>query len=102
MADVVTTSPRLGIGFQRAQSCACRVLGLRELGDVGTGILQRDELATARQRDRIVKATLPAAISRFSLARINRSRVTYFSGNRLMKVAVPRVLLPLPSAVTLN
>jgi len=37
------------------------VLGLRELGDIGSGILERDELATIGQRDRIVKPALPAA-----------------------------------------
>jgi hypothetical protein len=31
------------------------VLGLRQLGDVGRCVLQGDELATARQRDWVVK-----------------------------------------------
>src|SRR5258708_37349467 len=39
------------------------VLGLRELGDVIVGVLERDKLAPARQRDRIIKPSLPAAIS---------------------------------------
>ena len=37
------------------------MLGLRKLGDVVAGILERDELASAGQRDWIVKRSLPAA-----------------------------------------
>jgi hypothetical protein len=33
---------------------------LRQLLDISGGILQRDELATARQRDRIVERPFPA------------------------------------------
>jgi hypothetical protein len=36
------------------------VLGLRELGDIIAGILERDELATARQQDRVFERTFPA------------------------------------------
>jgi hypothetical protein len=39
------------------------VNGRRQLGDVIAGVLQRDELETARQRDRIIKRMFPAAIS---------------------------------------
>jgi hypothetical protein len=43
------------------------VLGLRRLGDVVAGIRERDKLASAEQGDRIVKGTLPTAMSpRFS------------------------------------
>jgi hypothetical protein len=38
------------------------VLGLRKLRDVVAGILERDELATAGQRNRIVKASLPTVV----------------------------------------
>src|SRR5260370_36991086 len=36
-------------GFHRGLPLCGLVLGLRELGDVGAGILQRDEWATARE-----------------------------------------------------
>jgi hypothetical protein len=39
------------------------VFRLRQLGYVSSGVLQRDELATARQRYRFVKRSFPAAIS---------------------------------------
>ena len=39
------------------------MLGFRQFRDVIAGILRGDELATARQRDWIVKALLPAAIA---------------------------------------
>src|SRR5258708_7014786 len=39
------------------------MLGLRKLGDVVAGILERDELATARQRYRFVEPSFPTAIS---------------------------------------
>jgi hypothetical protein len=39
------------------------VLCLRELGDIGSGILEGDELATLGQRDRIVERTFLPAIS---------------------------------------
>src|SRR6266404_1051528 len=45
-----------------------RMIGLRELGDVGPGILQRDERATAGQRDRFVELAFPTAISRHAAA----------------------------------
>jgi hypothetical protein len=45
------------------------VLGLRELCDVGCRVLQRDELATARQRYRIIEFALPARCFRRSDAR---------------------------------
>jgi hypothetical protein len=38
------------------------VLGSRKLGDIGAGVLQRDELASAGQRDWIVERSFPAAI----------------------------------------
>jgi len=40
-----------------------RVLSLRKLRDVVAGILERDELAAARQRYRFIETTLPAAAS---------------------------------------
>jgi hypothetical protein len=40
-----------------------RVLGLRKLRDVGAGVLQRDELAAARQRNRLVEPSFPAALN---------------------------------------
>jgi hypothetical protein len=39
------------------------VLGFRQPGDVGPGILERDELAAVRQDDRILECSLPAARS---------------------------------------
>jgi len=39
------------------------MLGLRQLHNVGAGVLQRDELALARQRDWIIETTFPAAVS---------------------------------------
>src|SRR5271169_4863506 len=39
------------------------MFGLRQSGDEIGGILQRDELATARQRDRIVERSFPVATS---------------------------------------
>jgi hypothetical protein len=39
------------------------VLGFWNLRDVGSGILQGDELSTARQWDRFIERALPAAIS---------------------------------------
>jgi hypothetical protein len=35
------------------------VLGLLKLGDIGAGVLEGDELATAGQRDGFVKRTFP-------------------------------------------
>jgi hypothetical protein len=39
------------------------MLGLREFRDVPAGILERDEAATERQRDRFLKTPLPTTIS---------------------------------------
>jgi hypothetical protein len=39
------------------------MLGLRKLCDVVACVLERDERATARQRDWIVKRPFPAALS---------------------------------------
>jgi hypothetical protein len=39
------------------------VLGLRKPRDVFAGILERDQLAAAGQRDRLVERSFPAAIS---------------------------------------
>jgi hypothetical protein len=39
------------------------LLGLRQLHDVGGGVLERDELATAGEENRIVEWPFPAAIS---------------------------------------
>ena len=50
------------------------MLGVRELGDVGAGVRERDELATARQRDRFVEVTSPAAISHLARASAARRR----------------------------
>jgi hypothetical protein len=52
-------------GFHRGLPFLRVVLDLRKLGDVPAGVFGRDELATARQRYRIIKPTLPAAISRW-------------------------------------
>ena len=41
-----------------------RVIGLGKFGDVLAGILKGDELTATRQRDRIVKSSLPAAIAK--------------------------------------
>ena len=49
-------------GFHRGLAFRSRVLRLRQLGDVGAGVLQRDKLATSRQWDRIVERPFPAAI----------------------------------------
>jgi hypothetical protein len=38
------------------------VLGFRELRDIGSRLLEGDELATARQGDRIVKTPLPSFV----------------------------------------
>jgi len=40
------------------------VLGLRKLRDVIAGVLERDKLATPRQRYRLVKRSFPPAIRR--------------------------------------
>jgi hypothetical protein len=40
-----------------------RVLGFRQFRDVIAGILEGDELAAARQRDRFLKTPLPTTIS---------------------------------------
>jgi hypothetical protein len=45
------------------------LFGLRELGDVPAGILERDKLATAGQRDRIFEFAFPAPCFRRSDAR---------------------------------
>jgi hypothetical protein len=47
------------------------VLGLRELGDVLAGVLERDKRAPARQRDRFVERPFPARCSRRSDARVS-------------------------------
>jgi hypothetical protein len=51
----------------KASLTACHIprprASLGKLRDVAAGVLKGDELAPARQRDRIVKPTLPAAIS---------------------------------------
>jgi hypothetical protein len=39
------------------------VLDLRKLRDAAAGILERDELAAARQRDRIVELARPTPIA---------------------------------------
>src|SRR6266567_6318710 len=46
-----------GLPFRRL------VLGVRKLRDVVSGILQRDELAAAGQRNRFVERSFPAALS---------------------------------------
>jgi hypothetical protein len=51
-------------GFHRRLPLRSRVLRFRQLGDVGAGVLQRDELAPARQRYRIIERPVPAAIRR--------------------------------------
>src|SRR5258708_6598581 len=48
--------------FHRGLPLCGLVLRLRQLGDVAAAILQRDELASARDRDRFVKRSFPAAI----------------------------------------
>jgi hypothetical protein len=65
--------------LRKAKGAAC-VLRLRKLGDVVAGVLQGDEVATARERYRIVKATLPLAISHSRAVAIvpnpNRARIS--------------------------
>jgi hypothetical protein len=59
----------------RDQGFHCRLpfrrrgLGLRKLRDVFAGVRERDELATARQGDRIFERSLPAAIGGTGLFR---------------------------------
>ena len=50
-------------GFHRGLPFRRFVFCLWQLGDVGAGVLQRDELACARKRDRFVELALPATIS---------------------------------------
>ena len=50
-------------GFHRCQPFRRLVLGLRQLGDLGPGILERHELAAAGKRDRFVECSLPPAIN---------------------------------------
>jgi hypothetical protein len=49
-------------GFHSSQPLWRRVLSLRKLRDVA-GVLQRDELAAARQRNPLVEPSFPAALS---------------------------------------
>jgi hypothetical protein len=44
------------------------LFGLRQLLDISGGVLEGDELATARQGERIVKLSFPAALSRHAAA----------------------------------
>jgi hypothetical protein len=46
--------------LNRGLPCRMLLLGLRQLGDELAGILQRDKLATVRQRYRFVECALPA------------------------------------------
>jgi hypothetical protein len=48
-------------GFHRCLPFRRLALGLRQLRDVVPGILERDELAAAGQRDRLVERALPSA-----------------------------------------
>jgi hypothetical protein len=48
-------------GFHCCLPLGGLMLGFRQLRDVIAGVLQRDKLATARHRYRIVKPTFPAA-----------------------------------------
>ena len=48
--------------FHRGLPFGGVVLRFRKLGDISAGVLQGDKLATARQRDWIVKLTLPSVI----------------------------------------
>jgi hypothetical protein len=50
-------------GFHRRLPFLGLVSGPRQLRDVIAGVLESDELATARQRDRIIEWSLPTAIS---------------------------------------
>ena len=47
-------------GLHRRLPLRCLVLGLRQLRDEIARLLQRDEPATARQRDRVVELAGPA------------------------------------------
>jgi hypothetical protein len=50
-------------GLHRGLPFLGLVLGLWKLGYVITGVLERERLATSRQRNRIIKPSFPAAIS---------------------------------------
>jgi hypothetical protein len=49
--------------FHRCLPFRCFVFSLWQLGDVGSGVLQGDELPAVRQHNRIVEATLPGQSS---------------------------------------
>jgi hypothetical protein len=58
------------------------MLGFREFGDVIAGVLQCDELATARQRDRFIEPSLPTAISHWRVAAADVSMKCLFGLDR--------------------
>ena len=65
-ADVVTAAESVtGTATYQDEAFHCRlplrsrVLGLRELGDIGAGVFERYELATRWQRDRVVELAGP-------------------------------------------
>jgi len=65
------------------------VFGLRQFCDVGPGVLQRDELATARQRDRFSEGALPAAYGSVCLG--DQLRVSFNrASRRLVGIAIVR------------
>ena len=101
---------------QERRHCGLPLFGivfcLRQLGDVERRVAKRDQRFPARQYDRIEKPLIPrheltivtVASNRRSVGeyKTKAQRSSYFSGNFLMKVAVPSVVLPGPNAVTLN
>jgi hypothetical protein len=48
--------------FRRRLTLRGRVNGFRELGDIGSGALEGDEMAAARQRNRFVKWSFPGLV----------------------------------------
>jgi hypothetical protein len=68
-------------GFHRSLPLRRRVNGFWQLGNVGPGVLQRHELASTRQWDRIVKQSFPTALGPHAAARSSFStpRATIFS-----------------------
>src|SRR6266446_9860779 len=61
-------------GFHRRLPLRGLMFGLRKSRDVFAGILERDELTTARQRYWIIKPSLPAAISHQRASQVASAR----------------------------
>jgi len=61
-------------GFHRGLPFRGRVFRLWQLGDVGAGVVQGDEPAAVRQRDRIVEEASPGQSSSYCGTRIENMR----------------------------